>query len=114
MMFDSFSFGHISYNGEDYDYDLLVDTKGTCRERGPRPENHLLEAKELANYLEPETKKLIVGRGSSGILKIADDAIELLKSKNIELVEALSAEAIQLYNSEPDKSKVTALIHSTC
>ncbi len=113
-MFDSFSFGHISYNGKDHNYDLVVDTKGACRERGPRPENHLLEAAELQNYLEPETKKLIVGRGSSGVLKIADDALELLKSKNIELIEALSAKAIQLYNSEPDKSIVTALIHSTC
>ena len=102
-MFDSFSFGHISYNGKGHNYDVVVDTRGDCCERGSRPENHLLEAAELQNYIEPETKKLIVGRGSSGMLKIADDAIELLKSKNIELATALSAEAIQLYNQEPDK-----------
>jgi len=113
-MFNSYSFGHIIFNEQDYPFDLVISTKGDCHERGPRGNNHLLEANELRNYLEPETKKLIVGTGDSGMLRVAEDAIKLLKSRHIELAAAPSAEAIAIYNSEPYKSRVTAVIHSTC
>ena len=113
-MFDSFSFGHISYNGKDYNYDLIVDSNSVARERGPRETNHLLEAKELINYLEPVTKKIIIGTGDLGVLKLSDDARQLLESRRIEWVTLLSQKAIQLYNNEPDKTKVVAIIHSTC
>ncbi|MCK4327230.1 MAG: hypothetical protein KAW41_02010 [Candidatus Diapherotrites archaeon] len=112
-MFDSFSFGCITWDGEACHYDVVV-ANSQLRERGPRPENHLLEAAELQNYLTPNTKKVIVGTGASGVLQVADDAKQLMKEKEIELLAFPSAEAIQLYNKEADKATVVAVIHSTC
>lgn len=112
-MFDSFSFGCITWDGEPHNYDVVV-IDSQLKERGPRPDNHLLEASELQNYLTPNTKKVIVGTGASSVLQIANDAKELLAEKDIELISGPSSEAIQLYNNEPDKSTVTAVIHSTC
>lgn len=113
-MFGGYRFGEIIYKGELYRYDVWVDTKGNARERLPRGDNHLLGAKELINYLEPATKKVIVGTGYSGVLEIAEDAKELLASRGIALVSAKSGEAVQLYNREKNKTSTTALIHSTC
>lgn len=112
-MFDSFSFGCIRWDGKDYPFDVVV-MKNRISERGERRNNHLLEARELQNYLFPNAKKLIVGTGAFGVLKIASDARALAESRGIEWVAVPSAEAIELYNNEPDKSVVVAVIHSTC
>ena len=112
-MFDAFSFGCITWNHELHNYDVVV-IDSQLQERGPRPDNHLLQAAELQNYLSPNTKKVIVGTGASGVLQIAVGSKELLAQKNIELAAAPSAEAIELYNQEPNKSTVVAVIHSTC
>ncbi len=112
-MFDSFSFGHIEWKGKDYPFDVVV-VNNQIQERGKRDNNHLLEAKELTNYLTPNTKKLIIGTGDSGILEVAEDARVLAESKGIEWVALLSKKAIELFNLEEDKSIVVAVIHSTC
>ncbi|MFC2175019.1 MTH938/NDUFAF3 family protein [archaeon] len=112
-MFDSFSFGCITWNHEPHKYDVVV-IDSQLRERGPRDNNHLLAAPELQNYLKQNTKKVVIGTGESGVLEVSGDARALMESKGIEWVAAPSAEAIGLYNSEPDKSIVVAVIHSTC
>lgn len=113
-MFDSFSFGHIGWDGKDHPFDVVVDTRGQITERGSRDNNHLLEADELLHYLSPNTKKLIVGTGDSGVLKLAEDSKKLLDERGVQLIAVLSKEAIKLYNNEQDKEHTTALIHSTC
>lgn len=113
-MFNGYRFGEIIYKRETYRCDIWVDTKGNAHRRGAFDDDHLLEAKELVNYLEPATKKVIVGTGYSGVMDIAGDAKALLASRGIALVAAKSGEAVQLYNREPDKTKITAVIHSTC
>jgi len=113
-MFDSYSFGCITFNHTQYRYDIFITLQGVARERPQRRSNHLLEASELRQYLEPGTKKLVVGTGESGVMDVADDARELLKARGIILIEAPSGEAIHAYNREKDKSVVMAVIHSTC
>lgn len=113
-MFTGYRFGEIIYKGGTYRCDLWIDTKGSAHRRGDFDDDHLLEARELVNYLEPATKKVVVGTGYSGVMEIADDARELLKQRGIALVAVKSGEAVQLYNREQEKSATTVLIHSTC
>lgn len=112
--FQEASFGKIVFNNKEWNEDIAVGTDNKAKERGYRPENHLIERKEMKRHINDSTELMIVGTGQYGKLSVAKDAKELLEEKEIDLVTAKSPKAIQLYNDQEDKSVVSAVIHSTC
>ncbi len=112
--FQEASFGKIVFNNKEWNEDLEIRTNGKAKERGYRPENHLIETKETNRHIDDNTELLIVGTGQYGKLEVSEDSKKLLEGKEINLLTAKSPKAIQLYNDQEDKSVVTAVIHSTC
>lgn len=113
MEFKEAEFGRLVFGDKEFREDLVV-SNGEAYPRGPREDNHLITLEELRRYLTDDTRKVIIGNGFMGALRISDDAKKFLANKGIELVEASSPEAIKLYNLEKDKKGVLAIIHSTC
>ena len=113
MEFKEAEFGRLVFGSKEFREDLVV-SNGEAYPRGPREDNHTITLEELKRYLTDDTKKVIIGNGFMGVLKLSEEAREFLAERGIELVEASSPEAIKLYNSEKDKKGVLAIIHSTC
>ena len=113
-MFQSAEFGKIVFDNRAFNEDVVVRSNGSAMPRGPRPENHEISWEEMKHYIDDRTRKVIVGTGFNGVLKVLQQTKEFLSSRGIELVEVKTQEAIKLYNEERDKNGVVAVIHSTC
>jgi hypothetical protein len=111
--FGKIEFGRICFGSQCFDEDVIVK-KQKLEKRGPRKDNHVLSVEELKNYLTPRTKKVVVGTGIHGVLKVPAETKRFLESKNIALVQDLSPKAAEAYNQEKHKENVLAIIHSTC
>ncbi|MCD6414319.1 MAG: hypothetical protein J7L23_01680 [Candidatus Diapherotrites archaeon] len=113
MKFKEAEFGRLVFGDKEFREDLVV-SNGEAYPRGPREDNHLITLSELKSYLKSGTRKVVVGNGFMGALRVSQDARKFLAENNIELVVTDSKKAIELYNSEKDKKGVLAIIHSTC
>lgn len=113
MEFKEAEFGRLVFGGKEFREDIVV-SNGDAYPRGPREDNHIITLEELKRYLTEDTRKVIVGTGFMGVLKLSNEARAFLTKKGIELVEVSSPEAVETYNLEKDKKRVLAIIHSTC
>lgn len=113
-MFDWFNFGKIKYNGEIYTQDIWVNQDGDVLLRRPVGDHHFLTAEELQSYLREDTTTIVFGTGDHGIAKLTEDAVQLIKSKKLEIIIEPTPQAIKTYNSLKGKKKIIAIMHLTC
>ncbi len=124
MEIDSTSFGHITIDGKEYQYDVVLYPSGverrdkwiTKREHGT---SHKFTREELEEYLEnagsKEINVLYVGTGQQGKLGLLKEAKDLLDEKNIELAEYRTPKAAEKYNEDDrDRNKKLGIFHVTC
>ena len=117
MEFQSYSFGKIVFDNQEWKCDIYVSTSGEIKERSDYcyqkfGTSHVISKHELEQELDPETEILIIGLGESSVAKIEPDAEEWLKEKGIELIAQDTGDAIKTYNET--KGKKSALMHLTC
>lgn len=113
-------FGSITIDGREYEHDVVVGPDG-IREREKwiskerQGTSHRFTRQELTEYLEDagDVEVVVVGTGQYGRLSLLDEARELLREKDIELVEAKTPRAIKEYERR-DKGITLGIFHVTC
>ncbi|MCX7944828.1 MAG: MTH938/NDUFAF3 family protein [Deltaproteobacteria bacterium] len=114
MQIDQYRFGNITINGDEYTDDLIIIDGEKIIVPWIREKGHLCQKKDIDNYLNESTKKVVFARGYFWIMKIDDELKKYLSENNIEFVELNSKRAVDLFNSIEDKKGLLFCIHLTC
>jgi hypothetical protein len=111
-MIDSYSFGHITINGEDHEDIKIIAEKiipWKC------VEHHTVTEQDIMDLLEESPDIIIIGTGASGLVYVKNEAIQKIEQKNIKLIIENTKKACEEYNNmKKEDKRVNALLHSTC
>lgn len=113
MHIDSYRFGHIVIDGKEYTDDTLITPTGS-RRGWWRAKGHDVALFDLAQALELNPKRLIIGTGASGQCRVLPEVEGYCKKQGIELIVKPTAEAVAEYNRIEDKGETSAAFHLTC
>ena len=115
---DKTKFGSITVSGKKYEYDILIRLDGTVEKRKKKLSkevfgtSHIISPAEAEYVYQDGAENIIIGSGHSGMLKLSDDAIELLKQKHCQVDLLPTPEAIHQWNKA--KGSTIGLFHITC
>jgi len=116
---DYTTFGSITVNGKIYGQ-VLIGGK-TVIERDEAKLNQLFSTThgignwEVDILLSQSPNLIIIGTGTSGVLKVSDDVKGKINKAGIELKILLTPQAVCEFNKEIKSGRrVNALIHTTC
>jgi hypothetical protein len=109
----SYSFGSITVRGRTYTSDVII-YPDRVDSSWWRKEGHYLAAEDLEDVVRERPSLLIVGTGASGVMRVPEETVRVLKSMGIEVVARRTAEAVELFNRAPRDRKVVAALHLTC
>jgi hypothetical protein len=116
MRFGTFEFGSIRIDGVHYEHDVVIDG-GKIRKRKKKPSKPFRGTYghtplSTAEDIPWKCRRLVVGTGASGGLPILDEVHREARARNVVLVIAPTAKAIeQLANDDKDTN---AILHVTC
>ena len=111
---DSYSFGHMTVDGKEYDKDLIV-FGSKIKSKWWRNNGHILRTGDLQEVIKYKPELLIIGTGSSGRLQIDPSTKDILRQEGIKLIEKQTGKAAKLFNKEIQKgTKVVGAFHLTC
>lgn len=120
-MFQENRFGMIKFDGKNYSHDIVIHTDNRVENRDKNLSrkkygtSHVLSAEEIEKLLDENPEIIVVGRGQSDMLKVGEDAARLLSTKNIDLIDSPTPEAVEEFNKLKDQGKkLAAIIHVTC
>jgi hypothetical protein len=116
MRFEEYSFGSIQIDGVSYDHDLVVD-RGKIRKRKKGASKRFRDAYghtplSLVEEIPWGCRRLVIGTGAHGSLPVMREVEEEARRRNIDLLIAPTADAIETLN-ESTKS-TNAVLHVTC
>jgi len=113
MKINHYSFGRIVIDGQTYVKDVILFPE---RVLSPwwRKEGHLLHAEDLTEVVNEKLRVLIVGTGYNGAMRVPEEVIDCLRSKDISLYVKDTPTAVKLYNEICLEKKVAAALHLTC
>ncbi|MFZ2146276.1 MAG: Mth938-like domain-containing protein [Sedimentisphaerales bacterium] len=114
MHIDSYQFGKIVIDGVSYSSDCLI-LGGTVQANWWRKQGHLLSAEDLQPVITARTSVLIVGCGASGLMKVSDEARQVLLKEDIRLEAFNTGKAVERFNEISQTGVNTAAaLHLTC
>jgi len=114
MHIDSYQFGKIVIDGVDYNKDVII-IDGAVHANWWRKRGHLLSAEDLQPVITAKPSVLIVGCGSSGLMKVSDEARQVLLEEDIQLEAVKTAKAVERFNELSQTGVNTAAaLHLTC
>ena len=112
MTIDSYSFGQMVIDGEVHTSDVIVlpnrVIKGWWRREG-----HKLWPEDLDDAIGDASRSLIVGTGSSGLMVVTGETLELLERRGTLLVVEPTSSAWETYNRLSGPG-VVGVFHLTC
>ena len=114
MVIDSYAFGKIVIDGRLYTSDLIIYPDGRIVDGWWRQRGHLVTEADIKGLIASGADVIVVGTGSSGMLKPARDLEKSLKKKGIQTVTAPSRTAMNHFNELSGLKKVGACFHLTC
>lgn len=111
-MIDSYKFGKIIIEGNDYNQDLILTSTKVIK-NWQKEEGLLLKSSDLKQAMKENPSVLIIGIGYEGCMKL-DSSVEYICSKNnVKLIVQKTKEAVNTFNSMKAPGVVAAL-HLTC
>lgn len=115
MRFESFSFGSIRIDGVTYEHDVVID-RGAVRKRRKGPSRRFRDTYghtplSIEEEIPWHCRQLVIGTGT-GALPVMDQVEREARRREIELVVAPTARAIELLNQQP--ADTNAILHVTC
>jgi len=113
MKIESYSFGSILIDGENYTSDLLI-LPDKIKSSWWRKRSHKVELEDIPELLEAEVDVIIFGTGAYGLMKIKRKVVEHFDNKNIKLIIEKTDNAVDTYNEISESKKVIAALHLTC
>jgi len=115
---NSISFGSIIVDGKKHRHDVTIFPDGQLKRRKGGIlmfGSHVFKRKEFEEMHERGAEVLVIGTGTSGVAKVAEEARKFAEESKIEPIELLSVEAIKKFNElVAEGKKVGAIIHVTC
>jgi hypothetical protein len=115
---DETSFGSITIEGKEFDYDVLIRLNGEVEKRKKKLSkaiygtSHVLSLDEAKYVYEKGTNRLIIGSGQYGNVELSDEAADYFKRKECQVDLWPTPEAIGAWNKA--KGLVIGLFHVTC
>ncbi len=106
-------FGRIVIDDVAFNRDVII-FPDRVRSNWWRRAGHNLAIEDLAEALEGDPEIIILGRGASGGMKVADDVRELIIERGIELVVFRTEGACKAYNELRERRRVIAALHLSC
>ena len=110
---DSYAFGRIVIDGRPYTSDLILWPDRVSASWW-RKDGHRLRIEDLAEVLAEPPQVLVVGTGSMGRLRVPDETVRQLQAQGIQVVVALTPQAIEDYNGMQAHARTVAALHLTC
>jgi hypothetical protein len=110
---DSYRFGQITIDGKAYHKDVIIlpdrVVAGWWRKEG-----HTLHPEDLEAVLDAAPEVLVVGQGASGLMRVAPETEQALRTAGIELIALSTGQAVEAYNRLRGERAVAAALHLTC
>lgn len=113
MKITNYKFGKIEIDGNKYTNDLIIFPHN-IKTNWWRAKGHFLQVQDLEDVFELQPKKLIVGKGYYGLMKISDKVKAKAGDLGVKLVAEKSKKACKLFNEEKNKDNLVFAIHLTC
>jgi hypothetical protein len=110
---EKYRFGHIVINGIEYTADLKIFFD-EIKPNWWRSSGHVLNIEDIEDLLASKPDTLIIGTGSSGVLKVPEKTIKDINEYGISLIIKPTSEACNLYNELCGKKRLMAALHLTC
>lgn len=111
-------FGEITIDGETFDHDVLIRLSGKVKKRKKKLSkalygtSHILSQAEAEHIFEKGCRKLIIGNGQEGQLRLSEEAASYFKERGVAVVLLRTPLAIEEFNrTEGEK---IGLFHVTC
>jgi len=115
---DRTEFGSITIAGVAYDHDVILRLDGSVHKRKKKLSkeifgtSHMISQAEIEFVYEAGAKRLIIGTGQSGLVKLSHEAATFLKEKHCAVELAPTPEALRVWNEA--EGAVIGLFHVTC
>ncbi|MFW5960797.1 MAG: Mth938-like domain-containing protein [Chitinivibrionales bacterium] len=103
MRIEEYSFGRMRIRSRTYTSDLLIREEEVLPD-WIRRKGHDLCIEDLEQILTPSPETLIIGTGSSGVMRVREDLISHLESEGIEVFVRETPDAAELFNSVQDEA----------
>ena len=113
MKIGHYSFGKIIIDGTTYTSDVII-YPDKVNSSWWRKTGHNLEVADLTDVMNEKPEILVIGTGASGLMKVAEETLSYLKSKDIEVFVLRTDEAVEKFNKLQRDKKVIAAFHLTC
>ncbi|HEY93174.1 MAG TPA: hypothetical protein G4O17_05465 [Dehalococcoidia bacterium] len=110
---DSYQFGLIVVNGKRYYSDVII-FPDRVRDSWWRKSVHRLCLDDIAEVIAESPEVLVVGTGSSGLVKVLPEVKQSLDAQGIRLIAEPTSEACNIYNKLCHSQRVVAALHLTC
>ncbi|MFB6181411.1 MAG: MTH938/NDUFAF3 family protein [Candidatus Magasanikbacteria bacterium] len=115
---ESYSFGDIKVDGQEYTDDVIISSdEGVIEDYWWRDEGHQLQNQDLDQVYKRNPDIFLMGIGYNGRVEIQDEVEKKMRQENIEFKYEKSTQAVDLYNnliqSKLDKDIIGGF-HLTC
>jgi hypothetical protein len=107
-----YRFGHVVVDGQAHTRDVIV-LPGRVVGNWWRRDGHTLVLDDLDDVIEELPERLVVGCGAASRLRPDPGALEMLRSRGIEVEVLPTAEAVRRF-AECDPARTAAALHLTC
>jgi len=113
MRIDDYSFGRIVIDGRTYTSDVIVFPDRVISNWW-RKEGHELSIEDIDEVITETPEVLVVGTGSSGLMRVLPETESRLKGEKIKLIATPTDEACTIFNDLMPARRAVACLHLTC
>lgn len=114
MKIDSYSFGRIVIDGQEYTSDVIIYDNRVDASWW-RKEGHKLHPEDIIDALKEQPDILVIGTGYAGVMTVPKKTIEYITARGVDVKIEKTGKAVDLFNALQGKKKsVIAALHLTC
>ena len=115
LRIERYSFGRMTVGGREFTSDLIIHPDGRIQDNWRRAQGHSLGPGDITTILDSTFKKLVIGTGASGMMRVSESVVELCKNRGIEVELCRTAVATTKFNDASEAGAlVAACFHLTC
>ncbi len=115
LKINGYSFGTMLVGEREFLSDLIIHSDGRIQDNWRRSKGHSLLPDEITTVLDVPPKKLVIGTGANGMMKVSERVLELCNSRGIEVEVCPTAKAVRGFNKAVEAGIVVAgCFHLTC
>jgi hypothetical protein len=104
-------YGSITINNLKYNFDVYILVSEIIEER---ESSHTITKEEIEHVLKGNPNVIVIGKGTSGVAELNEEAKKFVKSLDIEIIIDDTPKIRDKFNEKAKTKKVAAIIHTTC